>query len=480
MKELRKGFFMNDANVVNILSLGVKNDGSEDISSIINEASKEHSLFFPKGIYKVSNPIYLRNSIKGDGYARNASYSNDHTWLISDIENDDATVGIINIEKDCSVNVENISLRCNTQECGLRLAPCTQRNMVFIDKVGIYNVKGYGVYEEGAASRAMFLQNITVWGSKEYPVPGVGIYAGTADNRFSNIEIMGCRIGMWLSKNFNYGSNIHIWTGAMSQKDNGTWWRGTRSLVLEKGAMFNVTNFYPDTSFYSIESLDERCTCYITNLFYWEDASTGGAPDFDGEFFKGPAGAVFQVNGGELYIPWKSEKNGRMDSVYTPGANKISGVLLKTDAPVCAENLKRLILDDTLPDYMVDYAEPGWCKVAEIITAQETGFVESRIICENGAVYEMQCYQKENGKFEAAFKGVSPLCEETPPLAVQQVNESVYSVYFRKNDDSPETFRFITGVMQPKFRPLHFGVLRDLRKESLCNEVLENIKEPGK
>jgi hypothetical protein len=464
---------MITADLVNVLTLGVKNDGSEDISVIVNEATKEHALFFPKGVYRVSQPIYLKNSVKGEGYSRCILSAQDHTLLISDIENSDSQVGILNVEGAGSISIENMSLKCNTMECGLRFPDCTQDNMLFVDRVGIYDVRGYGIYEDGAVSRGMFLNNITIWGVKDHPVPGIGIYACTADNRFSNIEIMGCRIGMWLCKQFSYGSNLHLWTGDLTRKDDGTWWRGTRSLVLEQGAMFNVTNFYPDTSFYAIESLDSGCSCYINNLFYWEDDSVVGAPDFDGEFFKGPEGAVFKVFGGELFIPWKSENNGRMNSVYIPGSNNISGVLLKSDAPVCAENLKRLVLDDTLPDYTVEYAQPGWCKVAEIVAAQETGAVEGRLICDNGAVYEMKCYQKAPAAFTAQFNGSNLLCEEEAPLAVKKVNDTVYAVYFRKKDSMPESFRFITTVMQPKFRPLHFGVLKNTGKKSRCNECLK-------
>ena len=159
---------MSCTGFVNVLTLGVKNDGSEDISVIVNEATKEHALFFPCGLYKVSAPLNIRHSIRGEGYSRHRSISNNHTWLGSDIENEDCSTGIVNIEADCPINVENISLQCNSQECGLRLASCTQKNMVFIDRIGIFNVKGYGVYEKGRASRALFLQNVTIFGAKDH------------------------------------------------------------------------------------------------------------------------------------------------------------------------------------------------------------------------------------------------------------------------------------------------------------------------
>lgn len=465
---------METAEFVNVLSLGVKNDGSEDISTIVNEATEHSALFFPKGIYKLSAPLHLKHSIRGDGYSRLNRPTHDNTWLVSEIENEDSTVGMIHVEAGCSLNIENISLSCNTQECGLVVVPCNQHNMILVDKVGIYNVKGRGVSVKGHSSRSMFLQNMTIWGSKDYPVPGVGIQIDTADNRFDNIEIMACRVGMLLERNFNYGSNLHIWTGPLAGKDNGSWWRGTRSLVLDSGAMFHVTNFYPDTSFYAIESRHGTCTCNISNLFYWEDNSTAGSPDYDGAFFKAAPGTRFHVSGGELYIPKKIDIHGRMESVYAPGGD-ISGVLLRTDTPVGAENLRKLTLDDAMPDYAIEYAETGWCKVAEIVTAQQTGFVEAQIICKHGACYDIKCYQTEQGRFEAAFTGANPLCESTPPLKIRKVNDSVYAVYFQKKNNDPENLRFVTRVMQPDFRPLHFGSLVNLDKSSRCYEVLTEL-----
>ena len=465
---------MSCTGFVNVLTLGVKNDGSEDISVIVNEATKEHALFFPCGLYKVSAPLNIRHSIRGEGYSRHRSISNNHTWLVSDIENEDCSTGIVNIEADCPINVENISLQCNSQECGLRLASCTQKNMVFIDRIGIFNVKGYGVYEKGRASRALFLQNVTIWGAKDHPVPCVGIFTNTGDNRLSNIEIMGCRIGIWMENNIAYGDNLHIWTGSMAQKDNNSWWRGTRAILLDNGAVLNATNVYPDTAFYCIECRNERNTCNISNIFYYEDYSAAGSMDYDGKFFNGVPGSVLKIFGGEICLPDKNEKNGRLESVYIPGIN-VSGVILKTNVPSCAEKLHCLVLDDTLPDYQVEYAQQGWCKLAEIVTAQNTGYVEGRISCDNGANYEVKCYQKDGGALESRFISTNPLCEETPPLAVRQLNDTVYGIYFRKNNDSPEQFRFTASAMQPNFRPLHFGVLKNLDKTSRCCEVLEKL-----
>ena len=58
------------AEVLNVLELGAKNDGSADVSAIVNANTAKGALFFPAGIYKVAQPLVLKNSIRAsrDGY----------------------------------------------------------------------------------------------------------------------------------------------------------------------------------------------------------------------------------------------------------------------------------------------------------------------------------------------------------------------------------------------------------------------------
>ena len=55
---------------VNVLDLGVRNDGTEDISAIVNYHTADHALFFPAGVYRVAAPIFAKNPLFGEGYAR--------------------------------------------------------------------------------------------------------------------------------------------------------------------------------------------------------------------------------------------------------------------------------------------------------------------------------------------------------------------------------------------------------------------------
>ena len=58
------------AGAVNVLDLGVRNDGTEDVSAIVNRHTADHALFFPAGVYRVAAPIFAKNPLFGEGYAR--------------------------------------------------------------------------------------------------------------------------------------------------------------------------------------------------------------------------------------------------------------------------------------------------------------------------------------------------------------------------------------------------------------------------
>ena len=55
---------------VDVTTLGGKNDGSADVSDIVNEATKRTALYFPPGRYLVEKPIVLQHSIFGKGFSR--------------------------------------------------------------------------------------------------------------------------------------------------------------------------------------------------------------------------------------------------------------------------------------------------------------------------------------------------------------------------------------------------------------------------
>lgn len=180
------------AEPVNVLSLGVKNDGSEDVSSIVNEATAKGVLFFPAGVYKVAHPLRLKNRIRGEGYARMPNVNGERTWFVSAISCSNLQAGVIEFGGKVQINLEEINIKCHSEECGIRIEGCEQLTSTFISKVGIYNLRGTGLCVNGCGSRPIFAQDMTVFGASDHPLHSVGIStsSGVVDCRLSNIEIM--------------------------------------------------------------------------------------------------------------------------------------------------------------------------------------------------------------------------------------------------------------------------------------------------
>lgn len=462
------------AGLINVLTLGVKNDGSADISEIVNRETEKNALYFPAGIYKVAQPIFLQNPVYGAGYSRTSKVTGVHTWFISEIKNDDASVGILNITalSATAMNIENLNLQCSSKECAIRIAPESSGPYTVIDKVGLFNVQSYGAFINGRGSRPFFLQNMTVWGAREWPMPGVGIHleGGTCDNRFSNIEIMGCRISMELYRGYHYGNNLHLWTGNMCGKDNGTWWRGTRGIVL-KGAFFNASEVYPDTSFYALEACDETASFHLHNIFYWEDNSVVGSPDYDGAFFHGKG--FCNIDGGEIAVMEQGTVNGRMQQVRMAGQN-VKNVVIRTKLPVSTENIDKLCAGDELPDYTLEYTQAGFCKAGDFVLASLSGCTESRLILDNGEVYQIRILRSEDGVMEQEIQPLNRLCRKGR-VQFKETAHNVYSLFVHNEKEGTLRFRFQTSVMGERFRPLHLGLLRNTNNSERVKLVLPQL-----
>lgn len=460
------------SSLINVLSLGCKNDGSEDISDIINEKTKEGSLFFPAGTYKVSKPIYLKNPVYGEGYSRTAAVDNSRTWLISSINSTNDSMGVLNFSGTSKINVEKLNIMCAGKECGIRIDPCQQQTGTFINEVGIFDVRSYGLYVVGGGSRPIFAQNMSIFGNRNYPTPCIGIYlSGMHDNRFSNIEFMGVRIGMYLKGSFMYANNLHLWTGCLAQKDNGTWWAGTRGIVLDSNGSFFGTNIYPDTCYIAFEQKTSGCTFNIQNVMYWEDSSIGGSEAYDGRLFYAPEGSrgTLNIDGGIIGV-----SGNRMKYVYTPGQS-IRNVILKSNAEIKPENIDTICLGDALCDYTLKYTAPTYCKVIDVLMAAETGACGGTLTLSDGAAYDIDFIKSsKEEKEEITITPLNKLCDNHE---LKTLTEGGVIKVFVKNNIGAMTARFTAKYMSQRFRFVDYGILRDRGGEDRYSEMLDNFED---
>ena len=268
---------------VNVLLFGIKNDGSEDISTKINELTELYPLYFPAGIYKVSSQIKLKNSIYGAGISRYNRVDSNYTWFVSDIDNPTTPLtSVFKIESNRTENISGINIMLNSYENGIDIY--YTQIYTRINNINISNVRGHGIFgyrtsDQNTGSRLLFIDNVSIFGADDYPTISIGIRFSSqiGDCRITNTEIMGTKVGIYLGNGIIYMSNLHIWCGPLAGEDDDDWWSGTVGIKCSEGNRLIVTNLYLDTCHHGLELLGNGGNTNIQNLIYAEDASVSNS-----------------------------------------------------------------------------------------------------------------------------------------------------------------------------------------------------------
>ncbi len=478
------------APAVNVLTLGAKNDGSEDVSALVNHYTKEFALFFPAGQYKVSHPLVIENPIYGVGYSRNGTANAAHTFLISDIKHSDtdplSEVGVITFGGNGNFVVENLNIRCADHECGIYIDPCVQGTSTFVNKVGIFNVRGYGLLATkshevpGFASRPLFLQNMTILGTADHPYPSIGIQTGEriGDNRMSNIEIMGTRVGIMQEASFVYATNLHIWTGCLSQRDNGQWWETTRGIILGHGdANFLGDNVYLDTSYALVEMNSPLNMLSIHNFMSWEDGSIAGCDKKDARLFLLPDDMTeypyINLTNGLVFVSGHDGAPGKIADLTSPAPNsRIENVRILSRYSVNRENYKRLtFLRKDTPSY--NGTAPAseteqYVRIASVVAEAENGFCKLTYT-DNSGDHAVFTARKKHGKLALGVKRDS-LCEHDFYVRHE---DGFFTLFVRTSGgESALSYGIDTETAAMLFFPLDLGILKDHPSYAAKTEIL--------
>ena len=488
-------------NAVSVLTLGVKNDGSEDVSEIVNRYTKETALYFPAGQYKVCQPLVIENPIFGAGYARGPQADAGHTWLISEIAHEDTDplheTGVIRFGGSGHFTVENLNIRCHSHECGIYINPCVQSTATFVNKVGIYNMRGYGLLATkgpetpGFASRPLFLQNMTIFGTADYPYPCVGIQLDDriGDNRFANIEIMGTRIGVVQEASFVYATNMHIWTGCLGQKDNDQWWETTRSIVLGHGdANFLGDNIYVDTSYVLLEFRSPRNMLSINNFMSWEDGSIQGCTKRDAKLFKIPDGLPnhglteypnINLTNGMIYVSGDNEHPGRLNDVTAPCPNaRIQNVRILSNYSLNADTWKRhsfLRCDTPAYSGVVPTSDADqYVRIAAIVQ-EASGSCELTYTADNGDRADFTLATKGTVTKLLMKKGI--FCDAE---FYDKFEQKFCTLYVKVPANSPELHYTVkTNCASEYYFPLDLGLLKNHPAFTAKTEILSSADDLG-
>lgn len=244
-----------DSSVVNVLKLGIKNDGTQDCSETINKLTKNYALYFPAGKYLIADQLNIYHNIKGDGGS--GYFSKDDiglTTFVSAIEckSDSAqnTSESVICNHGVSTIIQDINLKLNTDENGIT---DNGYNVTRIKDIFIYELKtGCGVKIDRDGSRSSIIENLFIEASHDSVYDSIGLYYLTGtDELLSNFWSMGCKVGIHAVCCLFYGTNLHIWGGSVAKNINIDWWNGTNGLYLQSSFAY-LTNLYCDTTRFSI------------------------------------------------------------------------------------------------------------------------------------------------------------------------------------------------------------------------------------
>lgn len=331
---------------VNVLSLGVKNDGSADCSSIINAATENYELYFPSGAYRVDNPLYIKKSIYGSGASRdfqrrNVSSGARFVSYIDATSSSSNYVGVVNIING-SADVIGIGIVCYSNEDGIYFNPASAGETIKIQNVTVYNIGNSAGMRFGPTkrdSRAVYIDNCSIFGrGAESNSIGIIFNDGTYDSIVNNCEIMAVHVGIISYVGTNRYSNVHIWTGLLGGQTPDPWWPGTIGMHFYSSAY--CTNVYIDSSFIAV-AVESVWPVAFYNTTIWNDNSMSESANYNGTvFYAAPSiitNANIIVDGCTIY------DNGRIKYLTTTAIrqspSKFSNIILFSDKENVPTNL---------------------------------------------------------------------------------------------------------------------------------------------
>ena len=244
---------------VNIMTLGAKNDGSEDVGAIINQYTSQFPIYLPVGRYLVTTPIVLVNSLLGADCGSGRAYiSNSKTSVLV---NSITSGSIITINENAiphTITMSNIDILGNNQDVtAIDFKPAV-RVQLNIRNVGIAGVKiGLDIAPSVTAPALVRIDGFRLYGIYDETqqaaiMDSIGIRnnANSVDNHFINVDIFGYRVGMQLMGNGGHLLNmINIYppNGSVSAENKDQYFAGTA--CVEAYGNITADMIYLDTSY---------------------------------------------------------------------------------------------------------------------------------------------------------------------------------------------------------------------------------------
>lgn len=285
----------NSGEPVNVLTLGVDNTGVQDCSAILNAATAEHTLYFPDGTYRLAAPFNIQNSIFGSNGSRPGFTQSTVTGTVflADFESDMETAVLVITSNQRGANtgmeIEHISINCNNKAniSGLQYAPLTQiygRITMKMEDIHVGNVgeaaHGFYLTAPGFLSRAIWLNNFSVYAQSEKARSLLYIGEGLADCSFSNFELMYGSQGVECHGGTCRFFNAHMYCGRASADISDLKSYYSVCIGMNMFATAMCDNIYTDS--YKQAYVQRNGVGFIGNMQVWYDTFANTLPNSDG------------------------------------------------------------------------------------------------------------------------------------------------------------------------------------------------------
>ena len=406
----RYAVLLTDGDPINVLKIGIKNDGSADISTIFNSVNADHALYFPVGSYRVDDTLIVQSSIYGVGKGQQWLNPTDYaSVLVSNITgtNTDAVVKITGY----NVVMRGFLVQCYSEETGVEI---DGHNTHWLQDLWIYNCKAYGVHNLQTGTRAFYLINVACEMSygllnEAYFPNTIGFYIerGT-DVKVVNCSIMGFCRGIEVN-GMVFISDTHIWCGGDTSLPDWSNWNGTIGIRANAGSDIIATNLYLDACATPISNATGS-TVDISNFFHYTDDTIYGLTGVTNNHRLNLNKKGLHINGGYVYTPG-----------YMPGLieNIIDMTGVKISNPSQITNLTDSFFTSALP-YM-SFSDKKSCLV------NHSG-------CTSGYFYEiarMPAFHSRAAVFEVKIEASRSLIHSQTNVVSIEHLESPIDIYYQ-------------------------------------------------
>lgn len=206
---------------------GAKGDGVTDDTAAIQAALLVGvPVFFPAGIYLVSDTLHLKASIRGAVSTRMDGSS----ACIKAVNNFSAVyiLDISNIDSTNDITIQDIDIDCNSVSGGINYHPLN-RVATRIENISIRKHTNHAIYihPENITSRAVYMNNISITGGSEIGDSSIEISENASDCAITNLTIAYNKIGMKLRSGGHRLANIHIYVGRENIADLDSYYEDT-------------------------------------------------------------------------------------------------------------------------------------------------------------------------------------------------------------------------------------------------------------